>query len=641
MNIERVEIKNFMGFGEAAVDFDFSNIVLIDGKNLDSSSAQSNGAGKSSIYEAIYWCLFGKTKRGLTGDSVINNAAKKNCSVSLQFSVAKGLFNITRYRKDKTLGNHLSIEKLEPKKGTTVLTKGTVKDTQELLNEIIGMSELTFLKMTSFGQGDIKPFADLSDAELKQVFEQALGLSILSESHDKLKKKRSAMIRKKETLDVVIEKLQGHVDHYKEILELNETALKEERDSIKERKKEKTEEILKIDEEIKLIKEEIARLDVSVKAKATQLAKEKKAQEILLEKKKELTELNRAIRDSVVKADSHVEYASNFLVTLIDKVKNAKELVGTECGECGKEYKPEDIEQTVESLATTLREAKDDLTEKKEAADKLKDKESEIASGLKKIEAALDKFEHIATEAAAINGDKIESSRLNGTIDVLHKKKITLTEELAYTKSIKEEELEEKVATYKEKISEANSDISEKTEVGLELESEVGYMDMLESVLGNGGLKTYIFDNITPELNKTIAEYMNVINPDIEVEIDTFKKLKSGDIRDKFSINVANATGANEYKGNSGGEQQIINLVISLAANVTFRSLMSGAVNVLFLDEPFENLDDSISENVVELCQRFSSSVDNLFLVSHNQGIKDLVADTLIVEKSGGYSTIK
>ena len=86
MILKRLEIQNFLSIGQGAIDFDNKGLVLIEGVNEDSPSSISNGAGKSAIYDALFWALYGKTKRVLeNADKVVNNVAKKDCKVTLLF----------------------------------------------------------------------------------------------------------------------------------------------------------------------------------------------------------------------------------------------------------------------------------------------------------------------------------------------------------------------------------------------------------------------------------------------------------------------------------------------------------------------------------------------------------------------------
>ena len=64
MKIGNVNIEGFMAIGSAVLGLADRGLVLIQGINKDDASAQSNGSGKSTIPDAISWCLYGVTARG-------------------------------------------------------------------------------------------------------------------------------------------------------------------------------------------------------------------------------------------------------------------------------------------------------------------------------------------------------------------------------------------------------------------------------------------------------------------------------------------------------------------------------------------------------------------------------------------------
>ena len=90
LKIVNVEIRNFMSFGDEAqkINLQDRSLVLLEGQNLKSSSASSNGAGKTNILEAIVWCLYGKTTKNVSVAEVVNNHSKKNCVVSVLLMTA-------------------------------------------------------------------------------------------------------------------------------------------------------------------------------------------------------------------------------------------------------------------------------------------------------------------------------------------------------------------------------------------------------------------------------------------------------------------------------------------------------------------------------------------------------------------------
>ena len=73
MQLNKLEIYNFLSVKEAVVNFDsYGNLVRIIGKNYDTKPTGSNGAGKSTIIEAVMFALFGKTIRK-TNDKSLKN----------------------------------------------------------------------------------------------------------------------------------------------------------------------------------------------------------------------------------------------------------------------------------------------------------------------------------------------------------------------------------------------------------------------------------------------------------------------------------------------------------------------------------------------------------------------------------------
>ena len=162
MKIKQLSIQNFLSIGSVELFLDkYTGITLIEGINSDSSTSLNNGSGKSSIIESILYAFTGKTKRGYSGDEVVNNVAKKNCHVKVLFEVNGVEYVINRYRKDETIGNLASILQVNGHDYIN-MTKGTAKETQKQIEDIIGLSELTLSKMLYFGQEDIRSFAGLS-----------------------------------------------------------------------------------------------------------------------------------------------------------------------------------------------------------------------------------------------------------------------------------------------------------------------------------------------------------------------------------------------------------------------------------------------------------------------------------------------
>ena len=106
MIFSTLTIQNFMSIRNASIDLSNRGLILINGVNHDNEALNNNGAGKSSILEALIYVLYGRTIRGLKGDEVVHKIPKKNTKVSLEVIDDDGVkYLITRYRKHSTNKN--------------------------------------------------------------------------------------------------------------------------------------------------------------------------------------------------------------------------------------------------------------------------------------------------------------------------------------------------------------------------------------------------------------------------------------------------------------------------------------------------------------------------------------------------------
>jgi DNA repair exonuclease SbcCD ATPase subunit len=134
MKFHTLRIQNFLTIGDATVQLKDKGLHLIQGENEDNTSAKSNGAGKSSIVDAISWVLFGVTARGTKGDKVVHNVRKKDCFVELRVEHGESTYIVERYRKHATHKNQLRLYcDATPASSSVDMTKGTDAETQKLV----------------------------------------------------------------------------------------------------------------------------------------------------------------------------------------------------------------------------------------------------------------------------------------------------------------------------------------------------------------------------------------------------------------------------------------------------------------------------------------------------------------------------
>ena len=196
-------IRNFMSFGnnETSIDLNFKSPTLIVGRNHDSAvdgQLDSNGAGKTTILNAITYVLYGNivSEKNLTADELINNINKKDMCVSLVFTTGDDMFyKVERYRKNKEKGG-TGVRIFERKGGTPSdeftkdITPDSVENANAQIATIMGMIFEVFSRIVAFSATH-KPFLFLPAGEQTEIIEEICGLRELSEKAAILKQKMS------------------------------------------------------------------------------------------------------------------------------------------------------------------------------------------------------------------------------------------------------------------------------------------------------------------------------------------------------------------------------------------------------------------------------------------------------------------
>lgn len=393
MKLKRLQVNNFLGIGKIDIDLDGRGLVMVEGVNEDSPTASSNGAGKSTIFEAIYWALYGKTKRGLTGDDVVNETAGKNCWVNLEFHIGERSYMVMRGRKETSL-KLLQASEVSGEIPRD-LTRATIKDTQEFLESIIRMSDSTFSKVACFGQGDIKAFASMSDAELKQVFEQALGITYFTEYLTRAKSHKTGLEAESVAIEMELSKMEMERKFLEEKIELLERSRKELQEKQKSELERMHNELTRLHEEERTIRS-VKYLSLEEVEVAIASCNEAEAQrKRLLEMRSELTTRYNEENAKYLAEKTRAEVELEGIRKGISAIERAKAKVGTDCQECGKSYIDADIEGFKTTQATELEKANARLRERKglmraseEELEKLRELDARLSTKIEKFSEA-------------------------------------------------------------------------------------------------------------------------------------------------------------------------------------------------------------------------------------------------------------
>ena len=213
MNIvfNSIQIENFQSIRYVNLEF-AQGIYYLTGKNEDDDLSESNGSGKSSIFDAILWCLYGVSSKGLPADSYVNRYSKGGCIVQLSLSVNNETYIITRTRLHSQYGNSLTIfsQTLQQFIGGR-----TIKLQQDVINNLIKLDYTLFSSIVIFTQGLANKFTSLSNANQKSLFESFRDYSFWDNLYEKVNAKL------KETNDNILKITSSNSLLLKEIDSLN------------------------------------------------------------------------------------------------------------------------------------------------------------------------------------------------------------------------------------------------------------------------------------------------------------------------------------------------------------------------------------------------------------------------------------
>jgi DNA repair exonuclease SbcCD ATPase subunit len=637
MKFGTMTICNFLSVGSGEVNFDNRGLVLIEGRNDDDPSAKSNGAGKSTIVDALCYCLYGKTARGLTGDAVINRKAKKNCSVQVQVNSDDGNeYTIHRFRKSAD-GTGLTVAQ-----GKTDLTRGTVAETQETIEEIIGCPYDVFVAAIYAGQEAMPDLPSMTDKQLKNLIESVIGVEKLNEAYKVVLQQRNELSVRHDAVRSGIERIEQNEEETLERIRSYEEDIKREEEEAKEREAEVEKRREKIKEEKDQISHRRKELDCERTNANAKIAAINKEIDKFSEHESRIREVENAVRKMDANARHLQMLADEAARQAKSKVEEAKKIdlkVGTKCSECGKVYTTEDL---AEAKAIAVATAKNLIAEAKIKKSKAETASAEFASKSKELEelkASCDSSAMVSqryTAMSELNKIENEERSLAWRLDKLNSELANLGKF-----SVRNSGYSERVKSEKENLLNIRNEKEKQQNIESSLYHSLEVYNQLAIVFGSGGVRAHILDTITPILNDRTARYLDVLSDGkLKAVWTTLSQTKKGELRESFNIAVENSVGGGSFASLSGGEKRKVRLACCLALQEVVASRATKPIELFIADEVDHALDEAGVERLIALLNEKAQTCGSLFVISHNP-LRNWIDNVITVRKRDGISTIE
>jgi DNA repair exonuclease SbcCD ATPase subunit len=187
-NINTLTVKNFMSVGNQtqAVHLDRDDLTLVIGENYDVSGGEGgarNGTGKTTIINALSYGLYGLALTNIKRDNLINKTNSKGMLVTVEFEKNNVCYKIERGRKPNVLKFYIGDHEVEP---TDDSSQGDSRETQAEIERLLGMSHNMFKHIVALNTYT-EPFLSMRANDQREIIEQLLGITQLSEKAESLK----------------------------------------------------------------------------------------------------------------------------------------------------------------------------------------------------------------------------------------------------------------------------------------------------------------------------------------------------------------------------------------------------------------------------------------------------------------------
>lgn len=645
MKVLNLSISNFMAVGEIkGLPLNDKGLILIQGENLDDTSQNSNGAGKSSIADALCWALYGETARGETGDSIINRTAKKGTEVVVELSDDTGdTYRISRYRKHKTHKNMLRVEVATGLLGAgwKDLTKGTDKLTQEVVNQVIGCTHDVFASAIYAGQEAMPDLPGMTDKNLKILVEEAAGIHQLQKAHEiarqKLTEAKSAVNDHVSQINALLSAKATFEDNQRtaestaelwEVSKANEATLIE--NTIETAKKEFDPTLGgRIEVKIQSLNDQAD----EIRAKIASSDDERK-------KERELSKL--ADGASIIATTAEVNFKASAEKARKAKhdLEHADDQVGTACDTCGHVIEASDLAASKEALKNA---ARVQLEQAQKLKAELKSKQEDAQNARDALEAYRASMTDVSAQALALSEIEAKKTKLATALRAWEAKQSdieVLESKLAVNKSLTNPHLET-IERSKKQVAAAEAKLVEITAKRDEAQARLEVAEEAVRVFGPAGVRAHILDNVTPYLNARTSHYLSTLtDSNVTAVWSTISTTAKGELREKFSIDVASATGGETFKSLSGGEKRKVRLATAMALQDLVSSRATKPIKLFMADEIDAALDVSGLERLMIILEEKSHDKGTVLVISHTD-LRDWIRNSITITKKGGQSTLE
>lgn len=594
MKLLKLIIQNFGSIQEATLELKDKGLVSIEGVNQDKTGSDSNGSGKSTVINAILWCLYGIYGKDGDADDVVNSEAGKDCMVQTSWADDGRTYKIIRYRKHSKYKNSIKIlqDRID-------ITKATAPLVQAQINEIMGADETVFRAACFYQQENPLDIPAMKDRELKALLENVLPFEDLEEAYQKATEEV-----KQERLKLAALESKAKVENATVVRLMEEATLL---------LKEKQQYVVKC--EIKN-----AEIDENIKAKKSARLVAISASAELENIKKQLAE-NEAGFASLGSTDiDTVNYRICAIKKRMAEIQEEIREPKTTCYACGQEVTDETT--VIEKLqgeygakSWELHDLEIDARTKSENLKKwrqLKNERKELENKLNECQRNKEAADRLASEIKLLEGSKANplDNPYSGSIN----------------------RLKDALRASKKALDKAVTD-------ALLVKDELEILEAAQLTFSPKGLRYHMLETVAPALTEATNRYLDILTDgSIKAVWSTVSKTAKGDYREKFSIK-AHYANREKFGLLSGGEKRKVRLATFFALQEIIAKRATKEIEIWCGDEIDHALDSAGLERLMVLLNEITKRKSTILVISHNE-LREWIPNYAVVTREDGVSTV-
>lgn len=467
-----VKWKNFLSTGNTFTEIDLN-------ANKSTLIVGQNGAGKSTMLDAISFALFGKPHRNINKPQLINSINNKDCVVEVIFSIGQSEYKVVRGIKPS---------KFEIWKNETLINQSShAKEYQKILEQnILKLNHKSFHQVVVLGSSSFIPFMQLSSVNRRDVIEDLLDINVFSKMNIILKEKTNVL---KDT----IKDISYQVDLCKNKIETQQKYIKDVKALTDQNITEKKNKVTKNEEEINNLQLQNNTLSSDIESRYDDI-------------QNELNELHD-------KKQSLLQFNAQFKQQMATVVKDAKFYEDNEtCPTCDQDI---DSERREEKLSAS------------------KSKAKELQSAMGKLAEESNQVEQtISTTNESLSEMRDKQSSLHSNIqqiDRLQTENRSLEEDISGSATADLRQAEEDLRLY----TENKSNLLDKK---FKVSEEYSYNQVMAEMLRDTGIKTKIIKQYIPVINKLVNQYLQILDFFVHFNLnESFNETIRSRHRDEFT----------------------------------------------------------------------------------------------------------